>query len=67
MSNLSDCCDAPVVHEDICSRCGEHCEPICGECHNSGIVRIENEWEDCDCGCPFNRYTAEHVYADWIR
>lgn len=24
----SDCCYATVVHEDICLRCGEHCEPI---------------------------------------
>ena len=23
----SDCCYAPVVLEDICSRCKEHCEP----------------------------------------
>lgn len=24
---LSDCCGAVVIWNDICSRCGEHCEP----------------------------------------
>jgi len=27
-SNLSDCCGAPIVMEDICSDCKEHCEPM---------------------------------------
>jgi hypothetical protein len=21
----SDCCDAPIIHHDICSACHEHC------------------------------------------
>jgi hypothetical protein len=25
---ISDCCGAPIVMEDLCSRCKEHCEPI---------------------------------------
>jgi hypothetical protein len=24
----SDCCYAPVVAGDICTRCKEHCEPV---------------------------------------
>ena len=24
----SDCCGAEVIYTDICSSCGEHCEPI---------------------------------------
>lgn len=24
----SDCCGAEVRFQDICSRCGEHCDPI---------------------------------------
>jgi len=24
----SDCCYAPVVAGDICTRCKEHCEPL---------------------------------------
>ena len=23
---LSDCCGALIIHGDICSECGEHCE-----------------------------------------
>jgi nanoRNase/pAp phosphatase (c-di-AMP/oligoRNAs hydrolase) len=25
---FSDCCGAVVRFQDICSRCGEHCEPM---------------------------------------
>lgn len=25
---LSDCCGAVVSFQDICCRCGEHCEPM---------------------------------------
>jgi hypothetical protein len=28
MIQESDCCYAPVVAEDICTRCKEHCCPI---------------------------------------
>lgn len=24
----SDCCDARIIGEDICSECGEHCSPL---------------------------------------
>ena len=24
---LSNCCSAPIIMEDICSACKEHCEP----------------------------------------
>jgi len=24
----SNCCDAKIIYGDICSDCGEHCEPI---------------------------------------
>ncbi len=23
---LSECCDAPIIYTDICSKCKEHCE-----------------------------------------
>lgn len=25
---VSDCCGATVKYTDICTECGEHCEPI---------------------------------------
>jgi len=25
---VSDCCGAPIIAEDICSDCKEHCEPM---------------------------------------
>ena len=25
---LSNCCGAPIKWQDVCSACGEHCEPI---------------------------------------
>lgn len=24
---FSNCCGAPVIHGDVCSECGEHCDP----------------------------------------
>ena len=27
----SNCCGAPIVMHDICSDCGEHCDPIMDE------------------------------------
>ena len=26
-NSLSNCCGAPIIMEDICSDCKEHCEP----------------------------------------
>ena len=26
-NQLSECCGAPIKWSDICSECGEHCEP----------------------------------------
>ena len=29
---LSNCCGASIVFHDLCSACGEHCEPeVCDE------------------------------------
>lgn len=25
---ISDCCEARIIHGDICSECGEHCEAV---------------------------------------
>ena len=34
---VSDCCGAPIMYGDICSRCKEHCDSV-----------IEDEDEDED-------------------
>ncbi len=31
-SNYSVCCNVPMKHHDICSKCGEHSNSICDEC-----------------------------------
>jgi len=28
MSEVSECCGAPIKYHDICSECGEHCEIV---------------------------------------
>ena len=29
---MSDCCNAPIINSDICSRCKEHCSCQCIDC-----------------------------------
>lgn len=28
----SNCCNALIIHSDICSDCGEHCDTQCSDC-----------------------------------
>jgi len=35
----SNCCDAKIIHSDICSACGEHCDrQECERCNGTGII-----------------------------
>jgi len=37
--NMSDCCEAEIVSEVMCSKCGEICEPAkCTTCEGDGVV-----------------------------
>ena len=33
--NLSYCCGAPIIHNDTCSECLEHCDSVCDHCKES--------------------------------
>ena len=32
LKDQSECCNAPIIMHDICSRCGEHTISCCYEC-----------------------------------
>lgn len=32
LRNQSACCNAPIIHSDICSDCKEHCDVACEDC-----------------------------------
>ena len=36
----SDCCDAPIIHGDICSFCKEHCECVPDEPTEAQLDRL---------------------------
>jgi hypothetical protein len=41
MTQYSDCCNAPIKWTDICSECGEHCDPMPGETLDDFIDNVE--------------------------
>jgi hypothetical protein len=42
-SRASNCCGAPILGEDICSECKEHCEP---ESIEPSERQLESQMED---------------------
>ena len=50
---LSNCCGAEIKWHDICSDCGEHCEPEC-DCGTCGVCRDRKReeageyWMECE-------------------
>lgn len=42
----SNCCGDLIVHGDICSGCGEHCDTMCSECDLSDICSNKKNIED---------------------
>lgn len=49
----SECCDAPIITDDICSKCKEHCESdvkVCEKCDGYGWVSDTTlkGYKDCD-------------------
>jgi len=49
-SNESYCCGAPIVSEDICSDCGEHCSNQCEDCE----FNMDN----------IKKYSNQRIYGD---
>ena len=48
---MSDCCDAPIIYSDICSKCKERCSAIvtCQRCKGTGEYHNGFEMNGCDC------------------
>ena len=44
---ISDCCGSVVVHEDICSRCLEHCEAITDDSVEMDYIPGYDDGEAC--------------------
>ena len=41
---VSDCCGAMIRFQDICGRCGEHCEPIENDSDDGYDAAVEAYW-----------------------
>jgi len=44
---ISDCCGAMVRYQDICSRCGEHCEIVVDDSMESDYIPGYDDGEAC--------------------
>jgi hypothetical protein len=42
---ISDCCSAEVIFDNICSQCGEHCEPVSDEAPEADYIPRHDDGE----------------------
>lgn len=49
---LSDCCEAPIIMNDICRDCGEHCDDI--------KVETTDQYWDCECKESYIHPASQH-------
>lgn len=58
---LSDCCEAPIIMNDICRDCGEHCDDI--KVETTDISTIEKEFL-AFVVMPWGKSLGEHLIPE---